>query len=161
MENGRCACGLLRAYPLPREFPRPGGGRAECVGAGSPPLPHTRCRAEPGIPAHCWASPFANQPTPQSQAPKTGSPNPEGGPAVSQAGGGAPGQEHESWGAERQGPALQGHPAMCSYPTLPSPRPFSLQQAPPLLSLTFPSHVPCSICLECKAACGSRHTRPP
>lgn len=102
MENGRCSCGLLRAYPLPREFPRPGGGRAEWVGAGSRPLPHTRCGAEPGIPAHRWASPFAN-PLP-SHKPYSWESQPGGRPCrVGRREKGAPGQVHKSWGAEMPG----------------------------------------------------------
>lgn len=155
MENGRCACGLLRAYPLPREFPRPGGGRAECVGAGSPPLPHTRCRAKPGIPAHCWASPFANQPTPQPQARKLGVPiRREALPCCRQEEGHL---VRSTRAGVQRGRGLLSRVIQPCAPTqlcpLPDPSPSS--------RLLYYSLLLLPVCLECEAACGSHHTRPP
>lgn len=127
MENGRCSCGLLRAYPLLREFPRPGGGRAEWVGARGPPLPHARCGAEPGLPAHCWASPFANPlpcRKPYGWESRSGA-RPCRVPVFpcSRQEQGAPGQVHEHWGAK-----MWGLPSPCSCLTLPFPGPSPLQQ---------------------------------
>lgn len=151
MENGRCSCGLLRAYPLPCEFPRPGGGRVEWVGAGSPPLLHTRCGAEPGIPAHVWASPFTN-PLPNHE-PSAGRLSPEGGSALLRAGVGGTWPGSRELGCRDVGSALQGcasHVLLLNFAlswTLPLPASFSIPLL--LLPVTFRLfRVQCSVWLS-------------
>lgn len=138
----------------PSELPHPGEGKGAWVGAGSPPFPHTRCWAEPGIPAHCWASPFANplpnhKPAAQSLS-----------PARREAGVGG------TWPGWRE-LGCRGLILMVSrlchvlLPTFALSGPSSLRLASPLLSFTSPSHilfrVQCSMWLSSHQATARKH----
>lgn len=128
MENGRCSCGLLRAYPPPPvSSPTRGKGVGSGWETGSPGM-------EPGIPACCWASPFVN-PLPCL--------NWEGGPSVFPAGVGSTRPDARELGCTDVGSDFEGCPdlAMCFCLTLPFPRPSASKQVSPLLSFTSASHV--------------------
>lgn len=123
----------------------------EWVGAGSPPLLHTKCGAEPGIPAHVWASPFTN-PLPNHE-PSAGRLSPEGGSALLRAGVGGTWPGSRELGCRDVGSALQGcasHVLLLNFAlsrTLPLPASFSIPLL--LLPVTFRLfRVQCSVWLS-------------
>lgn len=155
MENGRCSCGLLRAYPLPREFPLPGRGRAEWVGAelGARPSPtpgawlsleSLSTAGHHHLPTH---SPVTS--------PTAGSLTPEGGPAVLQAGR-SRGHLARCMRAGVCFPGLASHVLLPNFAlsrTLPPPASFSITLL--LLPVTFRLfRVQCSAWLSSHQATG-------